>query len=98
MPDALNLGGSYTLFTLAHETGHYLQDMTQVGKDLYGKYQLTVSPPDICSYGNTNGNYTESFAETIGRYVSNYPTGCLSGSFKNDYPVNWQFANDKIFK
>lgn len=98
MPEALNLGESYTLFTIAHETGHYLQDMTQTGKDLYGKYQLTVSPPDICSYSNTNGNYTESFAETIGRYVSNYPTGCLSGSFKNDYPVNWQFANDKIFK
>jgi hypothetical protein len=99
MPRSLNQGDSYALFTLAHETGHYLQSMTgQLGKFLYDEYTKVVSPPDICSYGNTIGNYTESFAETIGRYASNQGDGCFNGSFKKMYPNNWQHANDKIFK
>jgi hypothetical protein len=104
MPMAFSFGDSYVLFTLAHETGHYLQDMTTIGSTLYGEYINTISPPDICSYGNTFpsnnpfGAYSESFAETIGRYASNYPHNCFGGSFKSAYPNNWQFANDKIFK
>jgi hypothetical protein len=97
MPQAFS-SQNYAFFTLAHETGHFFQYTTSLGNSLYLQYRSTISPPDICSYRNTFGNYDESFAETIGRYASNESSGCFAGSFRASYPTNWQFANDKIFK
>lgn len=97
MPQAFSTE-NYALFTLAHETGHFFDSSTATGNSLYLEYQSVISPPYICSYRNTQDNYDESFAETIGRYVSNEPSACFAGSFKASYPANWQFANDKIFK
>lgn len=97
-------GDNYTLFTLAHETAHYFDSETVIGDGLFSRYKGTISPPDICSYDmtepseNPGGAYSESFAETIGRYASNQTDHCFDGSFKDKYPTLWQFANDNIFK
>ena len=94
---------STALYTLSHESGHVLAQVTE----LYQRYLDTQGPGrerPICTYPVSGHASSEDFAEMVALYFSNRygtPTSrfsCLgSQTFKTKYPLHWTFARNSIF-
>ena len=89
-----------TEFVMIHELGHHIQS---VNSDYYQQFldYPGIKWP-ICTYKATS-DPVEAFPETLGLYgsgrVLNDSLGCggVSGTFKDNYPTNWEFADKIIF-
>ena len=89
-----------TEFTMIHELGHHIGKVNPVYYAEFKAYPGIKWP--ICSYSATTET-PEAFAETLGLYGSGRSLsdslGCsgVSGTFKDNYPANWEFANTVMF-
>jgi len=89
-----------TEFIMIHELGHHIQS---VNSDYYQQFLdwPGIKWP-ICTYTATS-DPIEAFPETLGLYGSgralNDSLDCrgVSGTFKDNYPANWEFADKIIF-
>jgi len=85
------------LHIIAHEAGHLLSFYAMPSTYAqYLSYPKVQSEIPICTYSATV-TLPEAFAESIALYASGKFFSCLNGSFKDAYPIHWQFVHDNIF-